>query len=504
MSNQTKQEKACRYFWESTLYAPMVLPTILPFEQIKLQLPIPFAEREDTLTLRLPGDSEKTVHMHTTAWMRSLDYLLYRYLTLVLHDPHYSSTIRVPVEVRLKYQKYRIAWKKRQCKNHDFILPNYYIKPHNGSLDASDRKEEYESFKTDNPVAPAILNVFCHGLFPKANDKETRWNPHIHSQRYKLKSCGDDTIPSFNPEDYIAYELMTGLSLSTEITAILLEIDQEIRDLALYYFCEYAIKDLVRIPFPYARSTAARNFFLQVNLAWSKNKHEWTPGFSPESTVQAIESAATNALPCIQMLSTSLLCPEESPARPYDIVEKEGADLKTILQMMENSSNLRLKHVVEGLRKAENDPTYGEKYRISPNPFRSGQFKIESFVFPRFPISFPITEDIAEIEAYKKQILENLRAVTSPLDCKSLFNPKPENLAVFTNPNHKYIPLLMKYIEDGKPQTRSEKNPPPIKSKDCFDLFHSVFSIIRFASIEAHQDIYRVKRFLKQMEPPLI
>ena len=168
MSNYTKQEKDCRYFWESTLYAPMILPTFTPAEQLEREYAGIVAEREDILTLKFPGDSEETINMHTHAWMRSLDYLLYRYLTLVLHDPHYSSMIRVPVEIRQKYQKYKHAWKKRQHKDHEFILPDYYMKPHYGSLDESDTDGNYECFKTDNPVAPAILNVFCHGLFPRA------------------------------------------------------------------------------------------------------------------------------------------------------------------------------------------------------------------------------------------------------------------------------------------------------------------------------------------------
>lgn len=498
MTNYPDQEKARRFFWESTLYAPMILPTWLPPEQIKQQFPIAFAQHEDTLSLKLDGDSEKTVHMHTAAWMRSLDYLLYRYLTLVLHDSHYSSTIRVPVEVRQKYQEYRIPSKKRQRKDYEFILPDYYIEPHDGTLDSNDSDGKYEYFKTVNPVAPAILNVFCHGLFPQAGDHKTRWNPHINAQLYELGSCGENTIPDFRPEDYIAYELMTGLSLSVEITAVLLEIDEEIRNLALYYFCKYAIKDLVRSPFLYARSTAARNFFLQINMEWKNNKYEWTPSSTREPMEYTIDRAASNALPCIQMLSTNHLGPEQSMPIPYGLVE--GPDLKTVLQQMEHDSDNC--HVVEWLRKAEKDPTYGEKYRITPCGSKPGEFQIEVFAIPRYPISFPRTDDLAEMESYKKQILENLKVVTSPLDWETLFKPKPKNLAVFTNSNHRFVSMLMDYVKTGHLQTRSRKDPPPIKSQDCINLFRLVFPLIRYHSIEAHQDIYQVKRFLTQMQPP--
>ena len=506
LSNYTKQEKDCRYFWESTLYAPMILPTFTPAEQLEREYAGIVAEREDILSLKLAGDSEKTIYMHPHAWMRSLDYLLYRYLTLVLydsHDFHYSSTICVPVEIREKYQKYRHAWKKRQHKDHEFILPDYYIKPHNGSLVTSDTDGKYEYFKTDNPVAPAILNVFCHGLFPRAKKNNKQRDPHVNAQLYQLNSCGLDTIPSFKPEDYIAYELLTGLSLSIEITAILLEIDQEIRDLALDYFCKYAIMDLVRIPFPYARSTAARNFFIQVNLEWTKTKYHWSPT-SSTSMAAAIETAAYLANSDIQTLSKSFLCPEISQLRPYDIIYEKGADPETILHIMENNRDLNLSHVVEALRNAGNDPTYGEKYRIYMNSSKPGYYEIKSFMFPRYPISFPITDDLAEIERYKTQILGNLKVVTSPLDWKKLFEPKPKNLAVFTNPKHKFVSMLMEYVETGHLQSRSQKDPPPIKSKECIDLLRLVYSVIRSASIEVHKDIYKIKRFLKQMEPPLI
>ena len=497
MMNHTKQEKDCQQFWEETLYVPIILPTQLDIATIRQQIPIPFAEREDTLTLMLNGDSEKTIQMHTEAWMRSLDYLLYRYLTLVLHDPHYSATIRVPVEIRQKYQQYRLQWKKRQHKDSEFIVPDYYINPHPGRTDSTEEGAKYEYFKTDNPVASAILNVFCHGLFPHAGNKEVRWNPHVNAQLYKLDKCGDKTIPKFKTEDYIAYELMTGLSLSVEITAILLEIDQEIRDLAFHYFCEYALADLVRIPFPYARSAAARNFFLQVNLDWSREKYKWSPASSRELTKQIIKSAALGALAHIQTLSSSPLHPQEPPRYPYSIVYEQGADLTAILRQLENDKDL--KHVATELRKTENDPTTPTRYIIYPSSKKPGEFNIESYMFPYYPIFFPLTDDIEKIESYKKQIKTNLKSVLSPLDCESLLDSTPNSLAVFTNPKHKFIPMLLKYVETGERNTRSMRNPPPVKTDECFDLFHLVFYTVRHASIEAHQDIYRVKRFLKQM-----
>ena len=68
-------------------------------------------------------------------------------------------------------------------------------------------------------------------------------------------------MPAFDLEDYIAHELKTGISLSTEITAIVLELDEEIRDVVLNEFYQSALRDIVRFPFPFARIAAARNYF---------------------------------------------------------------------------------------------------------------------------------------------------------------------------------------------------------------------------------------------------
>ena len=49
----------------------------------------------DTLTLKYGDDNEKTYRMYSTVWIRPLDYLLYRYLTLVLHDKNHSEEIKL-------------------------------------------------------------------------------------------------------------------------------------------------------------------------------------------------------------------------------------------------------------------------------------------------------------------------------------------------------------------------------------------------------------------------
>ena len=87
--DKAELEKQCRYFWDSALTV-MLGP---PYETSQDITAYP----NDTLTIKHGEGDEKTYRMYSTAWMRSLDYLLYRYLTLVLHNTHYSDTIMVRV-----------------------------------------------------------------------------------------------------------------------------------------------------------------------------------------------------------------------------------------------------------------------------------------------------------------------------------------------------------------------------------------------------------------------
>lgn len=96
--DQAELEKQRRYFWDSAL-------TVMNGPAFQINQDVT-AYPKDTLTIKHGEGDEKTYRMYSTAWMRSLDYLLYRYLILVLHNTKYSEEIKVPVEVREEYNHY--------------------------------------------------------------------------------------------------------------------------------------------------------------------------------------------------------------------------------------------------------------------------------------------------------------------------------------------------------------------------------------------------------------
>lgn len=478
--DQAERDKQCLYYWESTLSVMQGPQFSMPTGGFgsPLQSSIKDIEADpfDKLTLEFGDGTKKSYQMYSTAWMKSLDYLLFRYLTLVLHDSRYSGEIKVPKDVRLTYEAYRVPSKGHQLKDNYFILPDYYYKPHEGTACSDDPNGNYERFMTANPVAPAILNVFCHGLYPHAGKTSVRWDPHENAKVFTLDSDWKVTLPKFNPEDYIAYELMTGVSLATEIMAVLMELDKEIREPAFDSFCKYDLKKLVQLPFPYARASAVRNYFLQINIDWNRARYRW--GYIPtkEATAIIIDQAAATAHVYIEALYQSTLHPE-IPAGCYAV-----------------NGILTNKHLeyIEQCKKDRTLPLYYE-IRGKSNPDDKGV--LYEYFQPRYRISFPDTDDPAVIEAYKEQIKVNLRAVSSPADCVKIFDPKQECLALFTNPSHKYIPQLKKYVETGEMNWRG-KDPLPIKGEKCQKLFRRVFHKIRQASIQAHRDIDKVKNFL--------
>lgn len=478
--DKAERNKQCLYYWESTLSVmqgpQFFMPTGGPGSPLQSSIKDIEADPYDKLTLAFADGGKKTYQMYSTAWMKSLDYLLFRYLTLALHDSKYSGKIKVPVDVRHTYEAYRVPSKGHQFKDKYFILPDYYYELHKGAKCSDDFDEDYEVFTTNNPVAPAILNVFCHGLYPHAGKKSVRRDPHENAKLYSLDKARLVTLPDFNPEDFIAYELMTGVSLATEIMAILMELDKEIREPAFDTLCKNDLKKLVRLPFPYARASAVRNYFLQINIDWNRARYRW--GYIPtkEATAMIIDQAAATAHVYIEALYQSTLHPEIPTG--FDAID----DMLT---------NERLEYIDQ----CEKDRTLPLYYEIRGKSNPDDKGVLYMYHEPRYRISFPKTDDPAVIKAYKEQIKANLRAVSSPGDCVKIFDPKQECLAVFTNPNHKYIPQLKKYVETGEMNWHG-KNPLPIKGEKCQKLFRRVFHEVRQASIQAHRDIDKVKSFL--------
>lgn len=103
------------------------------------------------------------------------------------------------------------------------------------------------------------------------------------------------------------------------------------------------------------------------------------------------------------------------------------------------------------------------------------------------------------IAAYKEQIKVNLEAVASPLNWEQVSTEIAHNLVAFTNPNHKYIPILLTYLEDGRMDPKSSRKILPVTHKDCETLFAVVHHAIREASMIAYSDMTWIDCYLNRI-----
>lgn len=142
----------------------------------------------------------------------------------------------------------------------------------------------------------------------------------------------------------------------------------------------------------------------------------------------------------------------------------------------------RIQAVIEYMHRCDADHTLPVRYEIRRNPQTDTDNEVNLFTYqkPWYRLSFPYTDDPTTIESYKNQLLKNLEVVESPPDCKKILDTKPEHLAVFTNPDHKYVPLLMHYVKTGTMLNCFGGDTLPMPTRDCERLFQK--SAIVFGS----------------------
>jgi len=121
-------------------------------------------------------------------------------------------------------------------------------------------------------VQTAYLNLLYKDIATKADANIQKLSPYFNGLPFR--SCEVDL--HFELEDYIYHEWLTGISLSIEITAILLRFeDIQLRDIAFNDFCEEVLPKVALSPYIYTRIAVARHYFLQVLLDANRLKYVW-------------------------------------------------------------------------------------------------------------------------------------------------------------------------------------------------------------------------------------
>lgn len=497
MIQLTKKEldEACINFWYYNLVEMRPPSTIQYYASYKVYLPqeapdtgclssfhyryLIGSDPDDTLTLQIEGGIPETFRMHSTAWRWSLDYLLYRYLTLALReDGGTTITLPVPDMILKRYDNYMNQSNARK-KPLSIAPPAYLPKP--SKRKHLVKQDGYTHFHVPHFGEPSYLNLFCHDIFTQPNNPEWLNNPRRDAIFYTNKNM--NTLPVFQLEDFIAHELKTGISLSTEITAIVLELDEAIREVALEAFYTRALNDLIRIPFPFTRNTAARNFFQQISSEWAREKYTWSTSSTRGREAKILMDSFRLARLHVDLMLQAAIQPIKEG--PFQAVIHSEEELQKILQE----------------EKAQNeDPTRPRKYRIERDPATEQIKHVYEYPLAHLP-EFPNTKDPAQMDAYMEQIDAYLQAIRTPFDWafikdQLLKKHMPAHLAVFTNRKHRYIPLLLRYLENEKMTMHFGNEVLPITVNECKKLYSAIHMKVRSASMKTYADMNWIKEYM--------
>ena len=427
----------------------------------------------DKITFQFKDEDAVTYQMHSASWLWSIDYLLHRYLTLALRDLDAGTKmLKVPLGILDRYMNYKVAASSRQ-KDLSAHTPKYLEQPSRTKFPYD--SDGYLHCKVPRFFEPSNLNRYCQELFVRPNNSTYLNSPGRDGILFQTEEL--TSMPAFDLEDYIAHELKTGISLSTEITAIVLELDEEIRDVVLNEFYQSALRDIVRFPFPFARIAAARNYFQQIISEWTREKYNWNTIATDNRTMFILSDSFQRARMHIDTLLNTPLHPE---ALQYLTLGKQTAE--------------QLQDILQADNAWKNDPSIPRRFRITKRPNSEEIVQIDQFLHP-YRSEFPPTEDPAQMDIYMDQIKAYLRVVIFPLDWASIEKHPPANLAIFTNRNHKHIPLLLNYLETGKQLKHLDGDSFPTKASICIDLYHTIHEKVRSASQEIYGDLSWIKDY---------
>lgn len=456
---------------------------------------------------KLKGEDE-FVRMHPECWKWTIDAVLAEYMYLVMQSKE-KQTIKVPLEIqnaRANYarlsvaakeqKKLRIPYEKFQMVGRDKIkcwLPKYTGKAmlnlwcHDLCLDRRGTNLKTEIFFDGVRYVPKQIKdsgdgrgsekekVTSDDLTRSEDEAKKKWNPK-------------DDFLTFTLGDYIFHELATGVSLSIEITAALMELDPSIRDAALEAFFKKGLAEVTHSKLLYTRIAVARSFFHQIHLVWcnnafaGKNTYERPPqdpaiSWNAPAIGVGFEDAVDFACQDLQILDWS---GADVPLAVGTVYVKPGEE---IWINGEDIAAVRKTDRYRAERSEAEAPWIEEKDR------EEADLWLHTRAFSIWRESVP--EDGRELEAlicYYEGLLE---MVEYPLNMEKWKAESPLNLALFVQPQHDHVPIILDYLKTGsmrkgsiREKYESWEEPPVLfegPSKTCIDYFKKVHSKVQEA-----------------------
>ena len=456
---------------------------------------------------KLKGEDE-FVRMHPECWKWTIDAVLAEYMYLVMQSKE-KQTIKVPLEIqnaRANYarlsvaakeqKKLRIPYEKFQMVGRDKIkcwLPKY--------------------------TGKAMLNLWCHDLCLDRRGKDIKTEIFFDGVRYvpkQIKDSGDgrgsekekvtsddltrsedeakkkwnpkDDFLTFTLGDYIFHELATGVSLSIEITAALMELDPSIRDAALEAFFKKGLTEVTHSKLLYTRIAVARSFFHQIHLEWCKN------AFAGKNTYKRPpqDPATSWNAPAIGVGFEDAV---DFACQDLQILDWSGADVPLDVGTVHIKPGEEIWINGEDIAAVRKTDRYRVERGEAVAPWIEVKDKegtdlwLHTRAFSIWRESVP--EDGRELEALIRYYEGLLEMVEYPLNMEKWKAEYPLNLALFVQPQHDHVPIILDYLKTGsmkkgsiREKYESWEEPPVLfdgPSKTCIDYFKKVHSKVQEA-----------------------
>lgn len=256
-----------------------------PMTYLSGDIPYGFAHTDYMLVQRDPKDfieikngSEKIViNAHANSWKYTIDRYLNQYVHLRnLQDMYWGKLgyvkICFPYEVMEKYLN--------NSRKKELFIELADFEKLKLAGEASENSYLFPKFGI-----AACLNLFCQSLGTRPNATSEMLTPRHDGIRFGLENA-KNLVPAFDIEDYYLHECFTGISLSIEITSILLEVrkkepNQGIWNSAFEAFCQKALPTIVSSNSMFTRNTVARLFFQQILLELTIGSYQCTDSSIP-------------------------------------------------------------------------------------------------------------------------------------------------------------------------------------------------------------------------------
>lgn len=225
------------------------------------------ADPEDNFEFYDDIAGKRTYRVTKELWRYTLDTYLFHYYQ-VAQQRDEGSDFKLFLEDKL-YSAY-----DNYIANSDNSKKRFYVDIDYFKLVAEGSEQSY--FMTPKFTAATYLNILFRTLFCRANSHNQQKTVYYDGLLVR-NTAARALLPKFSIEDYIEHEYQTGISLSIEITAVLLEFSEErIMEKAFDVFAEKILPQIVKSPLIYTRNAVARSFFQQILMELEIQRYRWS------------------------------------------------------------------------------------------------------------------------------------------------------------------------------------------------------------------------------------